>query len=141
MAKSSHEEHLFQPLQTNIKQFKLAVTFLTVYNGIFNATNSSNKVYFIKSITHKDGYIHITMPLGAYEIENLNNEIKSNTIEDGHYRETDYQLTFKANFSTHGSFIEISTQGPIITFIPQNSIRDLLGFNLTTIYEKYNLFT
>ena len=27
MDKSTHEEHLSQPLQTNIKQFKIAVTF------------------------------------------------------------------------------------------------------------------
>ena len=43
MDKSIHEEHLFQPLQTNNKQFKIAVTFLTVYNGVFNVTNSNNK--------------------------------------------------------------------------------------------------
>ena len=42
MDKSTHEEHLSQTLQTNNKQFKLAVTFLTGYNGIFNVTNSSN---------------------------------------------------------------------------------------------------
>ena len=29
MDKSTHEEHLFQPLQTNNKHFKIAVTFLT----------------------------------------------------------------------------------------------------------------
>ena len=29
MDKSTHEEHLFQPLQTNNKQFKIEVTFLT----------------------------------------------------------------------------------------------------------------
>ena len=40
---STHEEHLTQPLQTNNKQFKIAVTFLTGYNGIFNITNSNNK--------------------------------------------------------------------------------------------------
>ena len=28
MDKSTHEEHLFQPLQTNNKQFKVAITFL-----------------------------------------------------------------------------------------------------------------
>ena len=38
MGKSSHEEHLSQPLQTSNKQFKIAVTFLTGYNGIFNVT-------------------------------------------------------------------------------------------------------
>ena len=39
MDKSIHEEHLPQPLQTNNKQFKIAVTFLTSYNGISNVTN------------------------------------------------------------------------------------------------------
>ena len=38
MAKSTFEEHLSQPLHTNKKQFKIAVTFLTAYNGIFNVT-------------------------------------------------------------------------------------------------------
>ena len=38
MDKSTHEEHLFQPLRTNNEQFKKAVTFLAGYNGIFNVT-------------------------------------------------------------------------------------------------------
>ena len=29
MDKSTHEEHFYQPLQKNNKQFKIAVTFLT----------------------------------------------------------------------------------------------------------------
>ena len=72
MDKSTHEEHLFQPLQTNNKQFKIAVTFLTGYNGIFNITLKNNKFYFLKSIT-EDDHIIITIPPGAYEIESLNN--------------------------------------------------------------------
>ena len=40
MNKSTHEEHLSQPLQTNNKQFKIAVTFLTAYNGIFIVNNN-----------------------------------------------------------------------------------------------------
>ena len=48
MDKSTHEEHLFQPLQTNNKQFKIAVTFLSAYNGFFKVTNSNNKFYFTK---------------------------------------------------------------------------------------------
>ena len=51
MDKSTHEEHLSQPLQTNNKQFKIAVTFLTGYNGIFSVKKSNNKFYFKKSIT------------------------------------------------------------------------------------------
>ena len=42
MDKSSHEEHLGQPLQTKNKQFKIAVTFQSGYNGIFNVTDENN---------------------------------------------------------------------------------------------------
>ena len=138
MDKSTHEEHLSQPLQTNNKLFKIAITFLTGYNGIFNVRNSNNKFYFMKSITDEDGFIQITMPPGAYEIESLNNEIKRIFFEE-HYTEANYPFTIKPNFSTLGSIIEISTQGPIITFEPDDSIRDLLGYSKTTIYEEYNL--
>ena len=57
MDKSTPEEHLFQPLEINNKQFKNAVTFLTGYNGISTATDKNNKFQFIRSITDKDGYI------------------------------------------------------------------------------------
>ena len=42
MDKSIGEERLFQPLQTNIKQFKIKITFLSGCNGIFKVTNSNN---------------------------------------------------------------------------------------------------
>ena len=51
MDKSIHEEHLSQPLQTNNKQYKKGVTFLTGYNGIFNVSNGNNKFYFTKTIS------------------------------------------------------------------------------------------
>ena len=87
MNKSTHEEHLYQPLQTNSKQFKIAITFLTGYNGIFNVTNSNNKFHFTKSVTDKDGCIIITIPPGAYEIESLNNEIKRIIFDEEQYTE------------------------------------------------------
>ena len=46
MDESMHEVHLSQPLQTNNKQFKIAVTFLSAYNGIFNVTNRNKNFYF-----------------------------------------------------------------------------------------------
>ena len=137
MDKSTHEEHLSQPLQTNNKQFKIAVTFLTGYNGIFNVTNSNNKFYFMKSITDEDGFIQILIPPGAYELENLNNEIKRIIIDEEYYTEANYPFKIKPNFSTLGSIIEISPQGPIISFMFDDSIRDFLGFNARTIHEEY----
>ena len=138
MDQSVHEEHFFSPLQTNNKQFKIAITFLTGYNGIFNVTNANNKFYFTKSITDDD-HIIITIPPGAYEIESLNNEIKRIIIDQEHYTETNYPFNIKPNFSTLGSIIEISAQGPLITFIPDDIIGDLPGFIKTTIFEEYNL--
>ena len=139
MDKSTLEEHLSQPLQTNNKQFKLAVTFLNDYNGIFNVTNTYIKFYFLKSNTDEDGYIQITVPAGAYEIESVSKEIKRIIIDEGYYTEANCPFTIKPNFSTLGFFIEISTQGPVITFVPDDSIREILGFNMITIYQEDNL--
>ena len=69
--KSTREEHLSQPIQTNIKQFKIAVTFLTGYNGNFILTPKNKKSYFMKSITDENGFIQIIIPSGAYKIEAL----------------------------------------------------------------------
>ena len=107
MDKSTHEEHLSQPLQTNNKQFKIAVTFLTGYNGIFNVTNDNNKFYFKKTISD-DGFFKISIPPGAYEKEALNNEIKRIIIDEEYYTEANYSIKIKPNFSTLGSIIEIS---------------------------------
>ena len=69
----------------------------------------------------------------------MNNEIKRIIIDEGHYTEANYPFTIKPNFSTLGSIIEISTQGPVIAFVADDSVRDLLGFINTTIYEENNL--
>ena len=83
MDKSIHEEHLSQPLQTNNKQFKIAVTFLTGYNGIFNVTDKINKFYFANSITDEGDFIRISIPPGAYGLESLDKQIKRTIIEEG----------------------------------------------------------
>ena len=84
-------------------------------------------------------FFEISIPPGAYEIESLNNEIKWIIIDKGHYSENEYPFTRKPNFSTLGSIIEITPPGPIISFMVDDSIRDLLGFHAITLYEEYNL--
>ena len=87
--KPTHEEHLAQPLQTKNKHFKIAVTFLSGYNGIFNVTNLINKLYFRKNFNDGD-FIQIGISPGAYEIESLSDEIKQNITDKGHYSESNY---------------------------------------------------
>ena len=71
----------------------------------------------------------------------MKKEIKRIVIEQEICTDSDYSSTNKPIFSTLGSFIEISTQGPVITFVPDEIIRDLLRINKTTICEEYNLST
>ena len=105
---------------------------------VYSTLHKKIIIFFLKSITDDD-HIIITIPPGACEIENLKNEIKRIIIDQEHYTETNYPFNIKPNFSTLGSIIEISTQGPVITFAPDDSLGDLLGFNKTTIFEEYNL--
>ena len=138
MDKSTHEEHLFQPLQTSNKQFKIAVTFLTGYNGNFNVTSKNNKFYFKEALIDAN-FIQIRIPEGAYEIESLNDEIKRIIIDEERYTEETYPFTIKPNFSTLVSIIPISPQGPKIGIVFDDSIGNLLGFDETILREEYNL--
>ena len=101
--------------------------------------NKNNKFYFPKSITHKDGFIQLTFPPEAFEIESFTDEIGEIIIEDGHFTEADYLFPIKPKFSTPGSIIEISRKKPLINSLPDDSIRKLLGFNSSTLYENCHL--
>ena len=136
MDKSTHEKHLSEPLQTNNKQFKIAVIFLTAYNGIFNVTNSNNNFYFMKSLIDENGFIQITIPPGAYGIESLNNEIIWIIFDEGPFAEANYPFTIKPNFSTLGSIINVSLQGPTMSFTFDDSFRNFLGFNASILNEE-----
>ena len=120
---------LSQSLQTKTKQFKRDVTFLSGYNGFFSVTNSNIKFYFKQTITNENDFFQITIPPGAYEIESLNYEIKRIMIDQEHCTEAEYPFQTRPNFSTLGSIIEKSSQGPIINFVFDDSIRNLMGFN------------
>ena len=69
----------------------------------------------------------------------MNIEIKRIIIDKGYYSENEYPLTKKPNFSKLGSFIEISPPGPIIRFVFNDSIRNLLGFHESILNKEYNL--
>ena len=71
-------------------------------------------------------------------MESLNDEIKRIFIYEDHYAEETFPSKIKPNFSTLGSIIQISSPGPILTFVPDDSIRGLLGFDNTTIFSEYN---
>ena len=69
----------------------------------------------------------------------MNNENKRVIFDQGNFSEAIYPFLIKPNFSTLGSITEISTHGPLISFLPDDSMRDLPGFKRITIYEEFNL--
>ena len=69
----------------------------------------------------------------------MNNEIKRIIIEKGYYSEIDYPFRIKPNFSTLGSIVEILTPGPQLSFVFDDSIGNLLGFNEILVWGNYNL--
>ena len=77
----THEEHFTQPLQTINKQLKIAVTFLTAYNRIFDYTDKNNKIYYAKTNTDKEGFFRIIILKGANIHESLNDDFKKNIID------------------------------------------------------------
>ena len=65
------------------------------------------------------------MPLGVYEIESLTIEIKMIFIDEEHFQADNYIFQMKPNLSTLGSIIKFSPQVPIISFMPNDGLRDL----------------
>ena len=81
----------------------------------------------------------IRIPQGAWEIESLNDEIKLIKINEEHYTEDDYPFKIKPKFSTLGRIVKIQPRGPMIGFVFNDSIGNLLGFNEIFLYKEYNL--
>ena len=69
----------------------------------------------------------------------MNDDIKRIIIDKEHYTEANYPFAINPNSSTLGSIIEIQLQGPMIGFVFDDSIRNLLGFHETILYKEYNI--
>ena len=65
------------------------------------------KCFSQKQLRIKDGFIQITIPPGAYEIESLSDEITRSNIEESCFTEADCPFTMKPNFSTVGCITKI----------------------------------
>ena len=59
---SIHREHPAQPLQTNVKWFKIAVTFSKSYNGNCNATKKNKRFNFTVPINDDDLTVIFILP-------------------------------------------------------------------------------
>ena len=126
MDKSIHEEHLSEPIQTKIKQVKVAVIFLTGCNLIFFVTDR-NTIFIFISVFEGAEYKVFSIPPRAYHLDLLNKDIKRVIIDKELITEEEFPLTIKPNFSTLGSNIEItSSRGWQSSFVQDDTLRDIL---------------
>ena len=94
--------------------------------------------FLAKPNTDKDAFLQIIIPPVAYEVESLNIEMKMNITDEEHFIEAYYPFTVEPEFSTLSIIDEISKQKPFFSFLPNDCIRNLLGFNAGTLYEENN---
>ena len=92
--------------------------------------------YFATSISGKDISVQISIPAGAYALETSNEEIQKNIFEAVPYTDEHYPIFFPTKFSTLGSFMGNSRQGPLVSFVQGDSILELLGFDPNVSDEK-----
>ena len=90
-------------------------------------------------ITDKSGFIQITNPPDAYEMESLKMTIRWLFFEDEHFKRGKNLISFRLNYSTSGSTKQISKQEPLKSFIRDGSKRDILGLDPLVNHENINL--
>ena len=78
-----------------------------------------------KPITDTDVFFQITISQGFYELDSLIEENKMIINDESHFTEVDYPFTIKPCFSTLGRIIKFSRQEPSISFLPDDSIRNI----------------
>ena len=71
----------------------------------------------------------------------MNNEIKRIIFDKERFTESEYPFQIKQNFSMFGSIIRIQPHGPIVSFVFEVSLRNLLGFLETILQKEYNQST
>ena len=137
LEKSPYDENLSQPLQTQNKQFKITIAYLTGYIGIFSVTFKNQKFILI-SVFEGVEYNVKTIPPSAYDLESLIKESKRCNTDEGYVTEKDYPFSIKPIFWFLGSIKEIKrSRGWQINFVPDDTLAQPLGFNLDLIHEEY----
>ena len=114
--------------------YVMGVTSFNTYNSIFNVTSKNNKIVYFDGLNWKE----IVFPSGAYEIQQINDEIVRQLSLDLNFTdETESPIILEANTATLHSIIRLA-DGYQIDFTQSNTLRDLLGFESKILTDSYN---
>ena len=119
------------------KVYEIALVNLETYYSFPNIDETNN--VFIYSPDDGNSWEKIKIPIGSYEIDDLNNTIQFEMEKRGHYDEinNEYYIKISANSNTLKSVLIIES-GYHVDFNQQNSLSKVLGFTGTKYTEGFH---
>lgn len=109
---------------------------LETYYSFPNIDEKNNN--FRYSPDNGENWYDISIPIGSYGIEDINNTIQFQMKLNEHVGENDkYLIKIEANRNTLRSKIELS-EGYQVDFRPENSISSVLGFDKNVVNKTKN---
>ena len=110
------------------KKYEIALMNITSYNSIPNIDASNNLFRY----SHDSGttWTDIILPIGSYELTNINSYIIAKMKANNHYDTTNSKanITLEANNNTLRCILTLATNYQV-DFTPANSLATMLGFN------------
>ena len=109
------------------KVYEIALVNLETYYSFPNIDDSNN--IFVYSHDQGQTWTKIKIPIGSYEIDDLNQTIRFEMEKAGHYDEVNNEsyISISANSNTLKSILIIE-QGYQVDFNQQNNLSKVLGF-------------
>ena len=137
--RSSRIRYNFSPvleLDKN-KNYEMALVDLETYYSFPNIDETKNN--FKYSPNGQTPWVNIDVPEGCYEITDINENIQRIMKENGHYNSAngEYYITIEPNNNTLKTVLNIKGDY-MVDFMPNNSIRTVLGFNNWIYSGGYN---
>ena len=119
------------------KVYEIALVNLETYYSFSNIDESNN--IFVYSPDNGNSWVKIKIPVGSYEIDDLNNTIQWEMKKRGHYDSIneDYYITISANSNTLKSVL-ILEKDYQVDFNHQDSLAKVLGFTGAKYTEGFH---
>lgn len=133
--KTDFTTYLNSPIRLEpAKKYEAAFLTLETYNSIPNITEENNKLKYStdKGISWKI----ISLPIGGYELDEINDRIHVDMIMNNDYNQTpgvepgsEFYVNITFDKPTLKSIVEITNENYMVDFGVENSISSTLGFN------------
>jgi hypothetical protein len=112
------------------RNYEAAMIFYSTDNYLENISPNKNNNKFHYSPDKGVTWQTITIPRGAYDLDDYNNEIKRQMVDNKHYDSKDNKsyLIFDVSLSTFLTSLEISNENYMVDFTRGDTFRKNLGF-------------